>query len=107
YEGVYRPFSVILRDPKAKIANNDRTFRRMLGLIGGRVYYNLLNWYRVLSLPPRFTANRHLREQRMGVRESLPDEIARGLEQAGTRERILDALRSVRMVFGLVRNHFT
>jgi pyruvate,water dikinase len=61
----------------------------------------------VLSLLPGFTVNRHLMEQMMGVRESLPDEIARGLEQAGTRERILDALRSVRMVFGLVRNHFT
>jgi len=107
YEGVYRQFCVILRVPKAKIANNDRTFRRMLGLIRGRVYYNLLNWYRVLSLLPGFTVNRHLMEQMMGVRESLPDEIARGLEQAGTRERILDALRSVRMVFGLVRNHFT
>jgi phosphohistidine swiveling domain-containing protein len=107
YEGVYRQFCVILRVPKAKIASNDRTFRLMLGLIRGRVYYNLLNWYRVLSLLPGFTVNRHLMEQMMGVRESLPDEIARRLEQAGGKERILDALRSVRMVLGLVRNHFT
>jgi phosphohistidine swiveling domain-containing protein len=107
YEGVYRQFCVILRVPEAKIASNERTFSRMLGLIRGRVYYNLLNWYRVLALLPGFTVNRHLMEQMMGVRESLPDEIVRELGQAGTRERILDALRSVRMVFGLVGNYLT
>ena len=107
YEGVYRQFCVILRVPKAKIASNERTFSRMLGLIRGRVYYNLLNWYRVLALLPGFTVNRHLMEQMMGVRESLPDEIAHELEQASTGERILDALRSVRMVFGLAGNYLT
>ncbi len=45
----------------------------MLGLIRGRVYYNLLNWYRVLALLPGFTVNRRFMEQMMGVRESLPD----------------------------------
>ena len=107
YEGVYRQFCVILRVPKVKIASNERTFSRMLGLIRGRVYYNLLNWYRVLALLPGFTVNRHLMEQMMGVRESLPDEIAHELEQASTGERILDALRSVRMVFGLAGNYLT
>lgn len=107
YEGVYRQFCVILRVPKAKISSNERTFSHMLGLIRGRVYYNLLNWYRVLALLPGFTVNRHLMEQMMGVRESLPDDIARELEQASTGERILDALRSVRMVFGLAGNYFT
>ena len=106
YEGVYRQFCVILRVPKPKIESNERTFRRMLGLIQGRVYYNLLNWYRVLALLPGFTVNRRLMEQMMGVRESLPDETTRELEQASTRERVLDALRSVRMVFGLARNYF-
>jgi rifampicin phosphotransferase len=107
YEGVYRQFCVILRVPEAKIAANERTFSRMLGLIRGRVYYNLLNWYRVLALLPGFTVNRHLMEQMMGVRESLPDEIVREMGRAGTRERILDALRSVRMVVGLAGNYLT
>jgi rifampicin phosphotransferase len=107
YEGVYRQFCVILRVPEAKIAANERTFSRMLGLIRGRVYYNLLNWYRVLALLPGFTLNRHLMEQMMGVRESLPDEIVRELGRAGTRERFLDALRSVRMVVGLAGNYLT
>jgi phosphohistidine swiveling domain-containing protein len=107
YEGVYRQFCRIMRVPQAKIAANERTFSRMLGLIRGRVYYNLLNWYRVLALLPGFTLNRRFMEQMMGVRESLPDEIARELEQASTRDRIVDGLRSVRMVFGLAGNYFT
>jgi pyruvate,water dikinase len=107
YEGVYRQFCVIMRVPQAKIAANEHTFSRMLGLIRGRVYYNLLNWYRVLALLPGFTLNRRFMEQMMGVRESLPDEIASELEQASARDRIVDALRSLRMVFGLAGNYFT
>ncbi len=107
YEGVYRQFCRIMRVPQSKIVANERTFSRMLGLIRGRVYYNLLNWYRVLALLPGFTVNRRFMEQMMGVRESLPDEIARQLEQASTLDRIVDALRGVRMVFGLAGNYFT
>jgi rifampicin phosphotransferase len=107
YEGVYRQFCVIMRVPKVRIASNERTFSHMLGLIRGRVYYNLLNWYRVLALLPGFTVNRRLMEQMMGVRESLPDEIVRELGQASAKDRILDALRSVGMLFGLARNYFT
>lgn len=107
YEGVYRQFCVILRVPRAKIAANERTFSRMLGLIRGRVYYNLLNWYRVLALLPGFTLNRRFMEQMMGVRESLPDEVASQLERAGTRERFVDALRTLRMIFGLAGSYLT
>ena len=107
YQGVYRQFCVIMRVPRSKIAANERTFGRMLGLIQGRIYYNLLNWYRVLALLPGFTLNRRFMEQMMGVRETLADEMASELVPAGTRDRILDALRSVRTAFGLLRNYFT
>ncbi|MGA7630982.1 MAG: PEP/pyruvate-binding domain-containing protein [Terriglobales bacterium] len=107
YTGVYRQFCVILRVPKHKIAANENTFRRMLGLIRGRVYYNLLNWYRVLALLPGFTLNRRFMEQMMGVRESLPDEITREFEQASTQDRMMDAVHSVRSVAGLAANYVT
>jgi len=107
YEGVYRQFCVILRVPEHKIAANENTFRRMLGLIRGRVYYNLLNWYRVLALLPGFTLNRRFMEQMMGVRESLPDEITREFDQAGTQDRMMDAMRSARSVAGLAANYVT
>jgi phosphohistidine swiveling domain-containing protein len=107
YEGVYRQFCRILHVPKDKIAANDTTFRRMLGLVRGRVYYNLLNWYRVLSLLPGFAVNRRFMEQMMGVRESIPEEVVAGLNRASTSERLTDSLNVVGMVFGLLKSYFT
>jgi rifampicin phosphotransferase len=107
YEGVYRQFCRILRVSERKIAENQRTFSCMLGLVRGRIYYNLLNWYRVLALLPGFTLNRRFMEQMMGVRESLPDEIVHQLDKATGRERMADAFRSVYMVSGLVRSYIS
>ena len=90
YEGVYRQFCRILSVPAVKIAANERTFSNMLGLIQGRVYYNLLNWYRVLALLPGFTFNRRFMEQMMGVRESLPEEIAASLATASRKQKVTD-----------------
>jgi len=104
YEGVYRQFCRILRVPPRKIAANDRTFGNMLGLMRGRVYYNLLNWYRVLALLPGFTFNRRFMEQMMGVRESLPDEIAAGLAAASRKQRVVDLFSLVNMLGALVVN---
>ena len=106
YEGVYRQFCVIMRVPKAKIAANERTFSRMLGLIQGRIYYNLLNWYRVLALLPGFTLNRRFMEQMMGVRESLPNEVVSDLLQASSWDRFVDGLRGMYTIFGLIGNYF-
>ena len=52
YEEVYRQFCRILRVPETKILANANVFRHMLGLVQGRVYYNLLNWYRLIALLP-------------------------------------------------------
>jgi rifampicin phosphotransferase len=104
YQGVYRHFCRILRVPAKKIEANEQTFRNMLGLIHGRVYYNLLNWYRVLALLPGFTFNRRFMEQMMGVRESLPEEIAAGLGSASRAERAGDMVNLCVMVGALAAN---
>jgi pyruvate,water dikinase len=106
YEGVYRQFCHILRVPPKKIAANERTFASMLGLIRGRIYYNLLNWYRVLALLPGFLVNRRFMEQMMGVREALPEEVVASLDHASRRERAADLLSLARMVFALLWNLF-
>lgn len=111
YEGVYREFCRILGVPPQVIAANDGIFPRMLGLIRGRVYYNLLNWYRLLAMLPGYRANRSFMEQMMGVREKLPDEIAEqiggGSRKLTTAERWRDQLRLARSAWGLVRSHFS
>lgn len=106
YEEVYRQFCRILKVPEGVIEAHDETFRRMLGLVRGRVYYNLLSWYRVLALLPGFTVNRRFMEQMMGVKEGLPEEIARGIAGADTAARLKDGLRLGMTLIGLTVSHF-
>lgn len=106
YEGVYRELCRILKVAESKIAADEQVLRHMLGLIGGRVYYNLLNWYRMLALLPGFTVNRRFMEQMMGVKEPLPDDIVKSLSVVGFRERARDAWQLGRMLGALVWNCF-
>jgi pyruvate,water dikinase len=105
YEEVYRQFCRILRVPESAIAENDEIFSHMLGLVRGRVYYNLLNWYRLLALLPGFTVNRSFMEQMMGVKEGLPDSIAADLGKATWRTRMYDRLRLATSLVALAGNH--
>jgi pyruvate,water dikinase len=104
YEEVYRQFCRIMAVPPEAITANERIFPRMLGLSRGRVYYNLLNWYRLLALLPGFTANRSFMEQMMGVKEPIPDEV---LADSLSRYRVgrwRDRLNLARSLAGLVHN---
>ena len=105
YEGVYRQFCLLLRVPRAVVDDHADTFANMLGLIRGRVYYNLLNWYRMLSLLPGFDTNRKFMEQMMGVREGLPDELLKQFEREDPTKRWQAKLRLLRVGGALVREH--
>jgi pyruvate,water dikinase len=101
YEEVYRQFCRVMAVPETVIDDRANVFRNMLGLIGGRVYYNLLNWYRVLALLPGFQTNRHFMETMMGVRESLPEEVVAELT-AKPVGRVRDFSNLVRSIAGLL-----
>ena len=107
YEEVYRQFCRLMVVPAARIADNAHVFRCMIGLINGRVYYNLLNWYRVLAMLPGFTVNRRFMEQMMGVKEPLPEELLREFQSASAMDRFKDALNLAGTIAGLIANHFT
>ncbi len=76
YARVYREFLVICGIDAARIRANGAALDNMLGRIDGRVYYNLVNWYRLLALLPGFSLNRTHMEAMMGVDEPLPKDIA-------------------------------
>ena len=101
YEEVYRQFCRLMRVPERVIAENEDMFRCMLGLVSGRVYYNLLNWYRLVAMLPGYQFNRTFMEQMMGVRESLAADLVRAARpSAGTRLR--DAARLAGTMWGLL-----
>jgi pyruvate,water dikinase len=107
YEEVYRQFCRMLRVPESVIEARGDVFRRMLGLVRGTVYYNLLNWYRLLAMLPGFKANRGFMEQMMGVKEALPDNVAPAPAASTWMERLGDRLRLAGSVRAMVFHHLT
>lgn len=76
YHQVYVQFCEILLVPAKQIRQMDHFLKDMLGLFYGRVYYNLLNWYKLTSILPGYKYNRGFMETMMGTDEALQDEIA-------------------------------
>lgn len=106
YENVYREFCRLLSVPESRIAASAQVYSGMLGLIRGRIYYNLLNWYRVLAMLPGFRLNRRFMEQMMGVREPLPEELVeRVVAEQKEGSRFREWLRLLRSLIALWRKH--
>ena len=74
YEEAYRHMGRTLGVSESTIGRNRRAYEQMIGLVRGRVYYNLLNWYRLLMLTPGFRYNATFMEQMMGVTDELPED---------------------------------
>ena len=76
YEAVYTQFLQLLGTGKRDLVKHQTTLANMLGLIRGRVYYNLLSWYKLLALIPGYSMNAEFMEKMMGVKErfDLPEE---------------------------------
>lgn len=71
YTIVYHCFSQVMGISDHVVRDNRGTFENMLGLIRGRVYYNLKNWHRLIRLFPGYQYNRHAMESMMGVKEAF------------------------------------
>jgi pyruvate,water dikinase len=67
YAIVYRQAFEVLGVPEAELNANQRTFDQMIGLLRGRIYYNLESWYIALQLLPGYKFNAEFMEQMMGV----------------------------------------
>ncbi|HUF11891.1 MAG TPA: PEP/pyruvate-binding domain-containing protein [Longimicrobiales bacterium] len=76
YREVYLQVARVLGVPVHVLAQNEPVFRNMLGFIRGRIYYNLVNWYRTLGLVPGLGSSSSMMESMMGVRQSLTPELA-------------------------------
>jgi rifampicin phosphotransferase len=107
YEEVYRQFCRIMGVSEKVIEDHATTFRGMIGLLRGRVYYNLIAWYRVLAMLPGFQFNRRFMEQMMGVKEGMPESLLSEFTTPSLGAKVLDFFRLLRAMGGLLRNHWT
>lgn len=73
YHRVYVQFCEVLMVPQEDIKENDFAFANMLGFLNGRIYYNLKNWYKLISVLPGYSYNSRFMEGMMGVKVSYGD----------------------------------
>ncbi len=104
YARVYRAFVALLGVPERTIAAQSAVFGNMLGRVDGRVYYNLVNWYRALALLPGFALNRAYMETMMGVDTPMPAEVTEsiGPPPASGAAKAREYLRLARAGGGLI-----
>ena len=80
------------------IERHEPVLRNMVGLVSGRVYYNINNWYQILQLTPQFDRNKADVEKMLGVEHPV-DFIADSRVGSGEKLRRLPAL--IPVILGL------
>jgi len=103
WANVFKQTALAMGVPKNIVEENKDLFDNMLGLIHGRVYYNLINWYRFVSFFPGFKNNKKYMEQMMGVKESI--EFQEKQRKLLSKEKIKNIPGSTKLAYGLIKNH--
>lgn len=98
YAAVYRQFAGIMGVNDKTIQENSPVFENMLGLLNGRVYYNLLSWYRALAMLPGYALNAEFMEKMMGVKERFE------LKDLPKRSKFSERIRVLNMVRIMLKN---
>jgi phosphohistidine swiveling domain-containing protein len=75
YHRVYLQYCELLGVPPRQLKRIEEWLPQLLGYFDGRVYYNLLNWYRLARLSPFYSMSRRVLEISMGT-EPLDEGIA-------------------------------
>ena len=95
YATVYEQTMRLLGVSQAQIEAHRDMLDNMLGLIHGRVYYNINNWYRGLLLLPSFKTNKADMERMMGLTDPvdlIEDRPLSGREKLAKLPQVLRAL---------------
>ncbi len=101
WASVFRQTALAMGVSKKTIEKNSELFNNMLGLIHGRVYYNLMNWYKFVSFFPGFKNNKKYMEQMMGIKKSLKFKQ----EKKVSTEKIKNIPGLTKLIYGLIKNH--
>jgi len=76
YRGVYRLFCEKMGVRKTIIGQHEEEFSNLLSFVGYRMYYNLRNWYTLISFLPAYKLNKQFFDKMLGVEADDPWEPA-------------------------------
>jgi pyruvate,water dikinase len=107
YHQVYVQFCEVLMVPKNNIKKMDYFLGNMLGIFYGRIYYNLINWYRLTSILPGFKNNSSFMETMMGTHKSLEKEISDSIRPFQSNNKLRIFLLKTIVGFKFLYFHFT
>ena len=96
YGRLYREYCDRLGVPRGQLDLMDEGFADMLGYFDGRVYYNVLNWIKVIGLLPAYSLHRRILDEAMGVAQT-PIETAHRPRPLQYDSRLLTALVRARI----------
>lgn len=95
----HRQFLEVLFLSRAQILKMDALLKNLLGIFQGRVYSNLLNLYRVISILPGFQFHRRATEQFLGIEHELSDQELKQFRAKNLRQRVFSFFQ--RMISGI------
>ncbi len=98
YSVVYHCFSQVMGISSAVVQANRPVYENMLGLIRGQVYYNLVNWYRLIQQFPGYGMNKRFMESMMGLRERFDPEDGEAEAVSEWRKWLVEFPRLLRLV---------
>jgi pyruvate,water dikinase len=108
YEIIFRDVGRRLDRTGKALALREDIFAHMIGLLGGRIYYNLLNWYEILSYLPGFEKHKESWDRMIGIsqRVRFPEKKGSALRNATTVLLVLRQLLTVRWTIRKFFRHF-
>ena len=107
YTEVYQQFCHFMGVPKGVIVQHRQVFQTMIGFLQGRIYYNLLSWYQVLTFLPGYRLNARFLEQMLGVQQGLPEAVMGDLRRQNQTHPVADALRLAWSAGRILTNYVT
>ena len=111
YTEVYKQFAEIIGVSKKIINYYNPVFDNMLGILNGRIYNNLINWYKMLLLVPNAKRNNTFMEQMLGVTDELKginfeENLTDAYKNMNSFEKFLSFTKKIKAGFFLFLNMF-
>ena len=103
YRDVYTQTMKVLKVTDKQIKDHEYVLANLLGLVKGRVYYNINNWYRGLLLAPSFKTNKADMERMMGL--SDPVDFVKDTESS-LLEKLIKMPRMLLILFSMLNSFY-